>query len=144
MFIGEYHHCLDEKNRLTIPSRLRQGIEEDQFVITPGLDKALFLYPLSEWKELGERLRNLSTTRSDVRAFLRLFFSGAHPAQPDAQGRIIIPQNLKDIAQIKERIAIIGAFNKIEIWSEEKWSKYCQEKRVIFEELSEKIMDMEI
>jgi len=145
MFTGEYHHSLDDKNRLTIPSRLRQQADsEDQFVITPGLDKALFLYPLSEWKRLGERLRSLSSLHSDARAFLRLFFSGAHPVQPDVQGRIILPQALKEIAEIKDKIIIIGAFNKMEIWSEERWNEYYQKKRAVFEELAEKIMDVEI
>ena len=146
MFMGEYHHSTDEKNRVIIPSPLRQQNREkgNEFVITRGLDQSLFLYPLSEWQNLGERLRNLSTTKSNSRAFLRLLFSGAHFVQPDTQGRITLPQGLKDFAQIKEKIAIIGAFNKIEIWGEERWDKYYKEKRSIYEELSEEIMDVEI
>jgi MraZ protein len=89
-------------------------------------------------------LSHLSTTKSNARAFLRLLFSGAHRVQPDNQGRITLPQTLKDFAQIKERVAVIGAFNKIEIWSEENWDKYYREQKSIFEELSEKIMDVEI
>jgi len=148
MFMGEYHHLVDEKNRLIIPSPLRQQVKEnkdkDEFVITRGLDQSLFLYPTSEWQILGERLRNLSTTKSNSRAFLRLLFSGAHPVQPDAQGRITLPQGLKDFAHIKERVVIIGAFNKIEIWGEERWEKYYKEQKSAFEELSEKIMDVGI
>jgi len=146
MFMGEYHHTIDKKNRLIIPSFLRQLTKEgeDRFIITRGLDKSLFLYPLSEWQNLGDRLTSLSTTKSNARAFLRLLFSGAHPVQPDNQGRITLPQTLKDFAQIKEKVAVIGAFNKIEIWSEESWDKYYREQKSIFEELSEKIMDMEI
>lgn len=146
MFMGEYHHLIDEKNRVIIPSPLRQQNREkgNEFVITRGLDQSLFLYPLSEWQSLGERLRNLSTTKSNSRAFLRLLFSGAHSVQPDTQGRITLPQGLKDFAQIKEKVAIIGAFNKIEVWGEERWDKYYKEQRSIFEELSEKIMDVGI
>jgi len=146
MFMGEYHHTIDKKNRLIISSPLRQQAEqgEDRFTITRGLDRSLFLYPLSEWRNLGDRLRSLSTTKSNARAFLRLLFSGAHSVQPDNQGRITLPQTLKDFAQIKEKVAVIGAFNKIEIWSEENWDKYYREQRSIFEELSEKIMDVEI
>jgi len=146
MFMGEYHHTIDKKNRLIIPSFLRQLTKEgeDRFIITRGLDKSLFLYPLSEWQNLGDRLTSLSTTKSNARAFLRLLFSGAHPVQPDNQGRITLPQTLKDFAQIKEKVAVIGAFNKIEIWSEESWDKYYREQKSIFEELSEKIMDVEI
>lgn len=146
MFMGEYHHSVDKKNRLIIPSPLRQQAKEnqDQFIITRGLDQSLFLYPTLEWQSLGERLRNLSTTKSNSRAFLRLLFSGAHPVQPDIQGRITLPQGLKDFAKIKEKVVIIGAFNKIEIWSEEIWKRYFEERKSVFEELSEKIMDVEI
>ena len=146
MFMGEYHHAVDNKNRLIIPSSLRQQVKEnrEQFIITRGLDHSLFLYPTLEWQSLGERLRNLSTTKSDSRAFLRLLFSGAHPVSPDTQGRITLPLSLKDFARIKEKVVIIGAFNKIEVWSEEVWDEYFEEKKSLFEELSEKIMDVEI
>lgn len=146
MFMGEYHHSIDDKNRLIIPSSLRQQTEgsKDEFVITRGLEQCLFLYPTLEWQSLGERLRNLSTTKSNSRAFVRLLFSGAHPVQSDGQGRITLPPGLKDFAQIEEKVVIIGAFNKIEIWSEDRWSRYYKEQRSIFEELSEKIMDVEI
>lgn len=146
MFMGEYHHSIDDKNRLIIPSSLRQQTEgsKDEFVITRGLEQSLFLYPTLEWQSLGERLRKLSTTKSNSRAFVRLLFSGAHPVQADSQGRITLPPGLKDFAQIEEKVIIIGAFNKIEIWSEERWEKYYKEQRSVFEELSEKIMDVEI
>ena len=146
MFMGEYHHSIDDKNRLIIPSSLRQQTKnnKDEFVITRGLEQSLFLYPTLEWQSLGERLKNLSTAKSNSRAFVRLLFSGAHPVQPDNQGRITLPQGLKDFAQIEEKIVIIGAFNKIEIWSEEKWEKYYKQQRSMFEELSEKIMDVGI
>ena len=146
MFMGEYHHSIDDKNRLIIPSSLRQQTKnnEDEFIITRGLEQSLFLYPTLEWQSLGERLKNLSTTKSNSRAFVRLLFSGAHPVQPDTQGRITLPQGLKDFAQIEEKVVIIGAFNKIEIWSEERWEKYYKQQRSIFEELSEKIMDVGI
>ncbi len=146
MFMGEYHHSIDDKNRLIIPSLLRQKTKDnkDEFVITRGLEQSLFLYPTLEWQSLGERLKNLSTTKSNSRAFVRLLFSGAHPVQPDSQGRITLPQGLKDFAQIEEKVVIIGAFNKIEIWSEERWEKYYKQQRSIFEELSEEIMDMGI
>ncbi len=146
MFMGEYHHSVDNKNRLIIPSSLRQQTKnnKDEFVITRGLEQSLFLYPTLEWQSLGERLKNLSTAKSNSRAFVRLLFSGAHPVQPDTQGRITLPQGLKDFAQIEEKVVIIGAFNKIEIWDEERWEEYYKQQRSLFEELSEKIMDIEI
>jgi MraZ protein len=146
MFMGEYHHSVDDKNRLIIPSSLRQQTKnnKDEFIITRGLEQSLFLYPTLEWQNLGERLKNLSTAKSNSRAFVRLLFSGAHPVQPDTQGRITLPQGLKNFAQIEEKVVIIGAFNKIEIWSEERWEKYYKQQRSIFEELSEEIMDVGI
>ena len=146
MFIGEYHHTLDEKNRLIVPSSFRQIFNEGEngCIITRGLDGALFLYPFSEWQDLSSKLKNLSTNRSEHRAFLRIFFSGAHPAQPDNQGRITISQSLKNFAGIKNKIVIIGAFNKIEIWDEEKWGNYYQQKKDNYEQITERIMDLEI
>lgn len=146
MLMGEYHHSLDAKNRLIIPSSLRQQLSkgDTEFIVTRGLDRSLFLYPLSEWKRLEENLTDLSTTQSNARAFLRLLFSGAHPVKPDPQARITVPQSLKDFAGIDEKVTIIGAFNKIEIWAEDMWEKYYQEKRSIYEELSERVMDVGI
>lgn len=146
IFIGEYRHTIDEKNRLIIPSSFRQVLkkEEGNCIITKGFDRSLFLYTFSEWQSLGSKLRNLSTSRSDVRAFLRIFFSGAHPVKPDNQGRITIPQALKDFACIKDKVVIIGAFNKIEIWSQDLWENYYKEKKDIYEQIVEKIMDLGI
>ncbi len=146
MFMGEYHHSVDDKNRLIIPSSLRQQTKnnKDEFIITRGLEQSLFLYPTLEWQSLGERLKNLSTAKSNSRAFVRLLFSGARSVQPDTQGRITLPQGLKHFAQIEEKVVIIGAFNKIEIWNEERWEKYYKQQRSLFEELSEKIMDVGI
>ena len=111
MLMGEYHHSLDDKSRLIIPSSLRQQLrkEDREFILTRGLDRSLFLYPLSEWKNLEKNLKELSTTQSNTRAFLRLLFSGAHPAKPDPQARITLPQSLKDFARIDEKVTIIGA-----------------------------------
>lgn len=146
MFIGEYRHTIDEKNRLIIPSCFRQILtgEKDGCVITRGLDGSLFLYPFSEWQSLGERLKNFSTNRSEHRAFLRIFFSGAHRIKLDAQGRITLPQPLKEYARIKEKVVIIGAFNKLEIWSEDVWNEYYKRKKEDYEQIAEKIMDIEI
>ena len=146
MLMGEYHHSLDEKNRLIIPSSLRQQLkkEDREFTLTRGLDRSLFLYPLSEWKNLGKNLKRLSTSQSNTRAFLRLLFSGAHPVKPDPQARITLPQSLKDFAGIDEKVTIIGAFNKMEIWAEDVWEKYYQERRSMYEELSERVMDVGI
>jgi MraZ protein len=146
MFIGEYHHCLDEKNRLTIPSPFRQALHDTQngSVITKGLDRALFLYPFPEWQNLTERLKSMASNRADVRAFMRIFFSGAHPVDPDGQGRITVPLALKEFADIDNKVVVTGAFTKIEIWSEDLWAQYYQEKRAEYEHVAEQLLDLEL
>jgi len=146
MFMGQFEHTLDPKNRLTIPSPFRPEIEResDGLVVTTGLDQCLFVYPFSEWKRLGERLSQHGTTRATNRAFVRLFFAGAHAVQPDGQGRITLPEPLRDYAGIQDRVAIIGARNKFELWQADRWQSYYEQKRPIFEKLSERIMDLEL
>lgn len=146
MLTGEYHHILDSKNRVIIPSAFRQVFnqEKNSCVITRGLDKSLFFYPFSEWQILGNKLKNISINRADVRAFLRILFSGAHPVDLDNQGRVIIPPPLKEFASIKDKVVIIGVINKIEIWDEDLWSEYYQQKRNRYEQIAETIMELEI
>jgi len=146
IFIGEYHHCLDEKNRLIIPSPFRQILHNDQggSVITKGLDRALFVYPFPEWQSLTQKLKSMASNRADVRAFLRIFFSGAHRVNPDGQGRITIPIPLKQYAGIDTKVVAIGAFNKIEVWDERLWTDYYQQKRGEYEQVAEQLLDLEL
>ena len=101
MFIGEYQHSLDSKNRMIVPAKLREGLG-DKFVITKGLDGCLYAYPMNEWKALEEKLKTLPLTNKDARTFVRFFFSGATEVEPDKQGRGLIPQNLKEYASIEK------------------------------------------
>ncbi len=142
MFTGEYHHTLDGKGRVIIPSRLREGLG-DQFVITRGLDHCLFAYPNSEWVRLEQKMKNLPLTKRDSRAFKRLFFSGAMEVEADKQGRILIPQNLRDYAGIEKDIMFIGVSDRVEIWNESAWSQYFGEADDNYEELAEKLEDID-
>ncbi len=142
MFTGEYHHTLDGKGRVIIPSRLREGLG-DQFVITRGLDHCLFAYPNSEWVRLEQKMKNLPVTKRDSRAFKRLFFSGAMEVEADKQGRILIPQNLRDYAGIEKEIMFIGVSDRVEIWNESAWSQYFGEADNNYEELAEKLEDID-
>lgn len=123
MFIGEYEHALDSKNRIIIPSKFREEIG-DNFVLTKGLDGCLYAYPLNEWKVLEEKLKKLPLTSKDARAFVRFFFSGANEISIDKQGRALIPQNLIKYADINKELVSIGVSTRIEIWSKEKWNEY--------------------
>ena len=123
MFIGEYQHSLDSKNRMIVPAKLREGLG-DKFVITKGLDGCLYAYPMNEWKALEEKLKTLPLTNKDARTFVRFFFSGATEVETDKQGRGLIPQNLKEYASIEKEIVSIGTLTRVEIWSKEKWDEY--------------------
>ena len=107
MFIGEYQHALDSKNRMIVPSKLREELG-NKFVITKGLDGCLYDYPQDEWKNLEEKMKTLPLTNRDARSFVRFFFAGACEIEMDKQGRGLIPQNLKEYAGIEKEIVSIG------------------------------------
>src|SRR5699024_12518937 len=102
MFMGEFNHNIDMKGRIIVPSKFREGLG-DSFVVTRGLDKCLFAYPMNEWKLLEEKLKNLPLTKKDARAFTRFFFSGAVECEVDKQGRINIPQPQIGRASCREK-----------------------------------------
>ncbi|MFO8191921.1 MAG: division/cell wall cluster transcriptional repressor MraZ [Bacillota bacterium] len=143
MFTGEFQHSLDGKGRVIIPSRLRDGLG-DCFVITRGLDHCLFVYPSAEWTRLEQKLKQLPFTKSDSRAFMRLLFSGAMEVEADKQGRVLIPQNLREYAGIEKEVMIIGVSNRVEIWSEQAWRDYFGEANNNYEDLAEKLVDFDL
>lgn len=142
MFIGEYQHSLDSKNRIIVPSKLRDDLG-DKFIISKGLDGCLYAYPLDEWEKFEEKLKNLPLTNKDARAFVRFFVAGATEVETDKQGRGLIPANLREYAGIEKEIVTIGALNKIEIWSKEKWESY-NESDIDFDSIAEKMGDLGI
>lgn len=142
MFIGEYQHALDIKNRMIVPAKLRDGLG-NRFVITKGLDGCLYAYPTQEWKILEEKLKMLPITNKDARSFVRFFFSGACEIETDKQGRGLIPQNLKEYAGIEKEIVSIGVLSRVEIWSKEKWVKY-NDSDIDFDSIAEKMSDLGI
>ncbi|MCX7884125.1 MAG: division/cell wall cluster transcriptional repressor MraZ [Caloramator sp.] len=142
MFIGEYQHALDAKNRIIIPSKFREELG-NIFVITKGLDGCLYCYPMEEWKKLEEKLKSLPLTNKDARAFVRFFFSGAADIEADKQGRALIPQNLIEYAGIVKDIVSIGVSTRIEIWSKEKWDEY-NKQNIDYEEIAEKMSNLGI
>lgn len=143
MFMGEFQHSLDDKGRLIIPAKLREGLGE-RFIITRGLDRSLFVYPLSEWRILEEKMKALPTTQADTRAFVRMFFSGAVDCEPDKQGRVSLPQHLRDHAQIQRDLYILGVSTRIEIWAKEIWEEYSQKAEESYEALAEKVIGIGI
>lgn len=143
MLLGEYQHSLDTKGRLTIPSRLRDGLGE-RFVVTKGLDSCLFVYPLAEWTTLEQKLRNLPLTRADARSFVRLLFSGAIECEVDRQGRILLPPNLREHARLTKDVYLLGVSNRVEIWDKEIWEQYSEQVTASFEQAAEHLEDLGI
>lgn len=143
MFMGEYQHTIDDKGRLIMPAKFREGLG-DKFVVTKGLDGCLFVYPMEEWRVLEGKLRSLPFTKADARAFARFFFSGATECELDKQGRILLPTNLRDHAQLQKDIFIIGVSTRLEIWSKEVWEDYSNKTEESYEELAEKMVDFNL
>ena len=126
MLMGEFHHNIDDKGRLIIPSKFRYELGE-KFVITRGLEKCLFVYSLTEWEKIVKRLRSLPFTNKDARNFTRFFLSGAAECEFDKQGRINITYPLVRYADLTKDCVIIGANDRLEIWSEDSWCNFFEE-----------------
>ena len=123
MLIGEFNHGMDNKNRIIIPSKLREDLGES-FIISKGLDGCLYIYPKSEWITFETKLKSLPLSSKDARTFSRFFFSGANEMEPDKMGRILIPQSLLEYAGIVDEVVSVGMMNRVEVWSKEKWKAY--------------------
>ena len=123
MLIGEYKHNIDEKGRLALPAKFRHELG-DGAVVTKGLDNCLFLYTKKEWEKLAEKLSRLPISKANTRAFGRLMLAGAMDLEMDKQGRIILPDYLRQYATLKKKVVITGLYNRLEIWDELVWNKY--------------------
>ncbi|MBI2099056.1 division/cell wall cluster transcriptional repressor MraZ [Candidatus Uhrbacteria bacterium] len=125
MFIGEYNHSLDEKGRISVPARFRSALKEGG-VVTRGLDKCLFLYAKEEWERLSARISALPMAAANSRAFARLMLAGAMNAEPDKQGRIMVPEYLREYAGIKKNVVVAGVGSRLELWDKGEWDSYKQ------------------
>lgn len=144
MFYGQYEHALDTKDRLIIPSKFREIFKEhyaEKFFITRGLDRCLFVFTEEEWRTQEKQFRDMSFTREEARKFNRLYFSGACEVLCDKQGRILIPGYLKNYAEIKQDVVIIGVSDRIEIWAKDKWDQFFKSNLDSFESLAEKLIE---
>ena len=140
--MGEYHHSIEEKKRIIIPSRFREELK-DTFVITRGIENCLFIYSLEEWKKITDKLETLPFTKKDARQFIRFFLSGATEAQFDKQGRIVITTPLLEYAKIEKDCVIIGAGERLEIWSENAWNNFFNEASTNMSDIAENLFNGE-
>lgn len=121
MLTGEYQHNMDTKGRVTVPSRFREDLG-DKFFVCKGLDGCLFVLSQKEWDKLVEKVAAIPMAQG--KAIQRYFFSGATEVEPDKQGRVLIPQNLRDHAGLTKDVTVIGAATRAEIWDTERWNQY--------------------
>lgn len=123
MFIGEYKHNIDDKSRLAIPTKFRKDLLKGA-VVTRGLDNCLYVYTALEWKVLAVKIASLPISKANTRAFSRLMLAGAMDVSLDKQGRIILPEYLREYAKMLKKVVITGLYSHLEIWDEESWTKY--------------------
>lgn len=140
MFIGEFNHNLDDKGRIIIPSKFRFELGE-QFIITRGLDKCIFIYSMSEWEKKIDKLNNLPFTKKDVRDFMRFFLSGATVCEFDKQGRINITSSLIRYANLNRECTIIGVNDRLEIWDKEAFDNFCIDNDEKFSTIAEHLFE---
>ena len=121
MFTGEYNHSIDAKGRVIVPSKFREQLGEE-FVVTKGLDGCLFVYPKTEWEGIEEKFRGLPSN-AETRRLMRFFFAGAATCEVDKQGRILIPPNLREHADLQKDIVSAGVLNRVEIGNKDRWQE---------------------
>ncbi len=140
MFIGEFHHNIDEKGRLIIPSKFRYELGE-KFIVTRGLENCLFVYPMNDWNNIINKLKELPFTSKDARTFMRMFLSGATECEIDRNGRINISSPLINYASLEKECVIIGVNDRLEIWSNDKFDEFFNTNIDNFSDIAENLFN---
>ncbi len=143
MILGEFTHSIDTKGRIAIPSKFRSKLG-DGAIITKGLDKCLFVFGMSEWKILAEKLAGLPLAQASSRAFSRLMLGGAVDLRLDVQGRVLVPDYLRNYAGLKKQVVITGLYKRIEIWDAQQWGKYKKKTEDTSEDIAEQLSELGI
>jgi MraZ protein len=138
MLIGEYTHSIDDKNRVSLPAKFRSELGK-KIVVTVGLDNCLWIFKSNEWKKIEEKLNLSSIGQADNRSFNRFMFSSAVEAEVDSIGRILIPDFLRDRANLKNKVVLIGVSSRVEIWNEKTWVEYKKVVEKQADTLAEKL-----
>ena len=140
MFIGEFHHTIDDKGRIIIPSKFREKLG-NQFIITRGIDNCLFVYSNDDWMKITNKLSSLPFTKRDARIFNRFFLSGATDVELDKQGRVNISSPLISYANLTKDCVIIGAGDRLEIWAEESWNNFFNSTKDNMSDIAENLFN---
>lgn len=141
MFIGEYSHNLDNKNRLALPAKFRTALKTGA-VVTRGLDNCLFVFTQQDWQKLIDKIMGLPIGKADARGFSRIMLAGAMDVKLDSLGRILLPDYLKRYAGIKKKVVVAGLYNRLEIWDEDKWKIYKSKVEKQAEKLAEQMGEL--
>jgi MraZ protein len=123
MLIGEFTHTLDDKKRISLPTKLRKELGKS-VVVAPGLDSCLFLFTVKDWAHIADKLSSGSMLEENTRSFSRYLFGQAMELSVDTAGRILIPENLRELAGLTQKAVFVGVKTRMEVWSEEKWTAY--------------------
>lgn len=141
MFIGEFKHSIDEKGRVSLPAKFRAELASG-CVITRGLDKCLWVYPMNEWEKLAEKISELPLTQKNARSFSRLMLAGASDTDLDRVGRINLPSYLRDYANIKKDVVVVGIYSRIEIWPADVWADFKKQMEESGDEIAENLSEI--
>jgi MraZ protein len=141
MLIGEYKHTLDDKKRISLPSKFRREVGK-KIVVTRGLDGCLFMYPIKEWQEISRKIGELGMGQADRRGFNRFMLAGASEIEVDSVGRILIPEHLRSFAQINTKVVFAGVYNRVEVWNEDSWEAYKDKVVKGADDMAEKLGDV--
>jgi len=125
MFLGEYLHTFDAKNRISLPAKFRKGLGR-AVVITRGFDHSLSVYSRKEWEKEARRYAAQASGNAASRGLARLFLAGSFEAELDSAGRVLVPENLKSFAGINTKAVIAGVADRVEIWEEGAWNAYTK------------------
>lgn len=140
MLIGEFRHTIDDKNRLSLPSKFRKEMGKT-VVVTPGLDSCLFIFTMEEWGTISERLSVSGTSllQADNRGFNRYLLGRAVEVEVDAVGRMLIPEHLRNRAKLTSKVVFVGVKDRVELWDEAAWNKYVADVEQRADALAEKL-----
>ena len=143
MLVGEYHHTIDDKSRLSLPVKFRKELGK-KVVVTRGLDTCLFMFPVSSWQKIAERLAALPIGQSDTRGMSRFLLAGAVETEVDQAGRILIPEYLRNFAKLRSKVVVAGVLERVELWDSAAWKTYTTRIETKAEGMAEKLGDLGI
>jgi MraZ protein len=144
VFRGRYEYTIDSKGRISIPSKFREILNrqyDDRLILT-NYDHCLVAFPYQEWSLIEEKVKNLSLVGKDSRAFLRFFYSSGIDCTIDRQGRLLIPQSLRDYANLQKDVVLVGEGKKIEIWNKERWEEEFRKSQESFDRVSDALSNL--